>query len=172
MPQLSRRQFLGLGASSVGLLAAAWHGVGHLGSYPPVPFDAVTLTPKTAAVFTVLGDWLLPPGGDLPGSGGDQETLRLIDQVVTSLPPHHQMLMLALPLAFEHGTALDRFGADRLTSMSAADQSRYLDDWFFGDSVVRNQLITAVKMVWNMTYLERSDVQRAMGIPMVCGLLP
>lgn len=167
-PPLSRRRVLGLGVAATTLLATAWHGVGHLGEYPPLPFPARALTPKTAAVLAVLGDWLLPPGGPLPGSGGDAETIRLIDEFLADLPPHHALLMKALPLAFEHGTALDRFGASRLTALSTEEQHRFLDEWASATDVVHSQLITALKMLWNTTYLERADVQLAMGTPLIC----
>lgn len=169
-PPLSRRQVLGMGTATVALLLAAWHGVGHLGAYPPLDLPARALTPKTAAILRVLGDWLLPPGGPLPGSGGDAQTMGLIDEFLDALPPHHRMLMLAVPLLFEHGTALDRLGADRLTAMSPPDQQAFLDRWFEADDVVHAQLVTALKMIWNTTYLERADVQLAMGIPQLCGM--
>jgi hypothetical protein len=166
----SRRRVLGLGLAASALLATAWHSVGHLGSYPPLPFPARALTPKSAAILAVLGDWLLPPGGPLPGSGGDLETLRLIDELLADLPPHHAMLMQALPLAFEHGSALDRFGADRLTAMSTEERQAYLDRWFQAKDLVHAQLLTGLKMLWNASYLERPDVQRAMGTPYLCAV--
>jgi len=170
VPALSRRHFLGLGTATLGLLAVAWQTVGQLGSYPSLPFAAHTLTPKTAAILAVLGEWLLPPGGPLPGSGGDIDSLKMIDDFLGGLPAHHKMLILALPLLFEHGTALERFGADRLTAMAPDQQQAYLDRWFFSDEVLRAQLITALKIIWSPTYLDRADTQIAMGIPVLCGV--
>lgn len=165
----SRRQVLLFGAATTAALVAAWHGVGHLGAYPPLAFAPRALGDKTGAILRVLGDWLLPPGGPLPGSGGDLVTLQAIDAFLADLPEHHRMLMLAVPLLFEHGTALDRLGQDRLTALPAAEQQRVLDEWFEATDVVRCQLMTALRMFWNTSYLERTDVQLAMGIPLLCG---
>lgn len=169
MASPSRRQLLLLGAAASGILVTAWHTVGHLGAYPPLPFTPRALGDKTGAILRVLGDWLLPPGGPLPGSGGDDVTLQAIDAFLADLPEHHRTLMLAVPLLFEHGTALDRLGQDRLTAMPPAEQQRVLDEWFESTNPLRAQLMTALRMFWNMSYLERADVQLAMGIPLLCG---
>ncbi len=168
MSALSRRSLLAFGTATTGVLVAAWHGVGQLGTYPALPFPARTLTPKTAAIYQLLGDFHVPPGGPLPGSGGDRATLLLIDEVLTFLPDHHSMLLQALALAFEHGTALDRFGAQRLTRMSERDRHDFLDRWARSEDLIPAQLYAALRIVFDITYFERTDVQLAMGIPMLC----
>lgn len=166
--QLSRRQLLVLGAASTGLLTAAYAGLRQVGTYPDPPATLTVLTPKSAAIYQEIGDFLLPPGGPLPGSGGDVVTLSAIDRLLERLPNHHARLLLALPLAFEHGTALDRFGARSMTHLPAERRHAYLASWAESTEVVTAQLWMAVKTVYGMTYLERPDVQGAMGLTPFC----
>ncbi|MCB9780861.1 MAG: hypothetical protein H6742_19995 [Alphaproteobacteria bacterium] len=173
MSLLSRRGFmgLGLGTAACGLLLGAFHTMGQAGDYPDAPFPTQALDRRAVAILTVLGDFLIPPGGPLPGSAGDAESLQLFDAYLATLPEHHRMLMLGLPLLFEHGTALERFGADRMTAMTPERRNAYLTEWAESQDLVRAQLFTALKMVFNMSYFERDDVQQAMGIPQVCAVL-
>lgn len=168
---VSRRQLV-LGAGAVGLLTAAYAALRQVGFYPQPEVPYVTLTPKSASIYQEIGDFLLPAGGPLPGSGGDTTTLSRIDELLTELPNHQARLLLALPLAFEHGTALDRFGARAMTHLPPERRQLYLASWAEATDILSAQLWAAVKTVYGMAYFERPDVQRAMGIAPFCRTVP
>lgn len=169
---VSRRSVLVFGAATAGVLAAAYAGLRQIGDYPDVPPELeglLILTPKEVAIFRRLGDMLLPPGGPLPGSGGDDETIRRMDAFYADMPPHKQQLTRGLPLAFEHGTGLDRFGARCFTRLPDDRCTTYLEGWSDSTLIVKAQLFTAVKTFYGMTYFERPDVLAAMGFAIPCG---
>ncbi len=168
--QLSRRRFLVLGVGATSLLAAAYASVRQVGCYPEPVSTYEHLTPKEAAVFALLGDYFIPPGGDdLPGSAGDEATLRRLDVVLGGTPLWKRRLLRALPLVFEHGSGLDRFGARSMTNLPPERLEEYLAQWERSRAVVRLQLWAAVKVTYGLTYFERPDVMEAMDMTPHCG---
>jgi hypothetical protein len=172
MVQLSRRQLLVLGGAATAVAALAYPALRQVGSYPEPGVPLRELSPKEAAVYRVVGDFLLPPGSDLPGSGGDDETLMRIDELHGGLPPHHARMLSALPHVIEHGPVLDRFGARSLTWLGAEEREAYLMRWAAGQTLLEAQLWSALKLVYGLTYFERMDVRRAMGLTPYCGEAP
>jgi hypothetical protein len=169
---ISRRSMLVFGTAAAGLLAAAYAGLRQVGDYPepgPELAGLTVLTAKEVAIFQRLGDLLLPPGGSLPGSGGDDDTVRRMDGFFASMPAHKRTLCRGLPLAFEHGTSLDRFGARCLTQLPDGRCETYLSSWSDSEMIVKAQLWTALKTFYGMTYFERPDVLAAMGFAVPCG---
>lgn len=166
--RLSRRQVIALGAAAVGVTALAYAVVRQVGTYPEPEEEFVNLSPKEIAVYRLIGDFMLPPGGPLPGSGGDTETLRRIDAFLGRLPPHHMRVVSALPHVFEHGPALDRFGARSLTQLSDERQRETLHRWVDAQGAIEAQLWAAMKVVYSVTYFERGDVLQAMGMGPFC----
>lgn len=169
---LSRRAVLVIGAAATGVLAAAYAGLRQVGSYPEPSQTLMqldVLTPKEVAIFRRLGDFLLPPGGPLPGSGGDDETIRRMDVFYAGMAPHKRQLSRGLPLALEHGTTLDRFGARCMTALPDERCAEYLEGWADAKIIVKAQLWTALKTFYGMTYFERPDVLAAMGFAVPCG---
>lgn len=169
---LSRRRFLLLGAGATVLLTTAYASLRQVGCYPEPGSTATPyrhLTPKTAAVFALLGDYLLPPGGALPGSGGDATSLARLDEVLHLVPDFKRRLLLALPQVFEHGSGLDRFGARSMSKLPPERLAGYLGEWEQSRAVVRLQLWAALKIIYSLAYFERPDVTTAMGMPILCG---
>lgn len=166
---LSRRRFLVFGAAAAGLLGTAYATVRQVGCYPEPPATYRFLTPKEAAVFALLGDYMIPPGGDIPGSAGDLETLRRIDDVLGGVPLYKRRLLRALPQVFEHGSGLDRFGARSMTKLPADKVEEYLAQWEHSRAIVRMQLWAALKLFYGLAYFERPDVLEAIGMPIQCG---
>ncbi len=167
MRSFSRRHFL-FGAGAVSLLTAAYGVTPHLGSYPQVELQLNALSNKEVAIYRVLGQWLLPEGGSIPGHGGDDVTILAIDRLLKDLPPGKRELLSALPLVFEHGTALDRFGSQRLTSLSLTEQAQYLNDWSKSTWLIPAQLMAALKAIYGFAYFEREDVLHATGLSPFC----
>ena len=89
----------------------------HVGEYPKSDLGLRNLSDKEAHIYRTIGSWLLPPGGPLPGHGGDDETILGIDAMLNHVPAGKRSLLAALPLVFEHGTALTL--SQRLTEMTA-----------------------------------------------------
>ncbi len=166
---LSRRQALAVGAGGAALLATAYATLRQVGTYEAPSQDFVTLTPKEAVIFERLGEFMLPGGNGLPGSGGDAITLAGIDRLLTGLPPHKLTLVRALPHVFEHGTTFDRYGARCMSKLPDDRCERYLEDWANDETAIRAQLWAALKMVFGMTYFERHDVLKAVDCPIPCG---
>ncbi|MCO4772950.1 MAG: hypothetical protein KDA24_23155 [Deltaproteobacteria bacterium] len=169
---ISRRSMLVFGAATTGVLAAAYAGLRQVGTYPepgPQLEGLSVLSRKEVAIFRRLGDQLLPPGGPLPGSGGDDETLRRMDAFYASMPDHKRTLSRGLPLAFEHGTGLDRFGARCFTKLGEERCAAYLTGWSDSQLIVKAQLWTALKTFYGMTYFERPEVLASMGFAVPCG---
>ena len=166
MHLLSRRHFL-IGASTVAILSSAI-AIPQLGSYPKTTLDLQTLTDREVLIYQILGDWLLPLGGELPGSGGDDRTIIRIDSLLTNLPPDQRRLLKALPLVFEHGTALNRFAQSRMSSLSSNEQDSYLRSWMESTNLITSQLVAALRTIYALSYFERIDVQNAMLIPPSC----
>ena len=165
--RISRRGLL-LGAGATALLVAAYPVVRQVGTYPPV--EGMThLDAKGAAIWRVVGDFLAPPGGPLPGSGGDDVSLARIDALLGNVPEHTRTLLTALPWVFEHGTALDRYGARSLVHLPAERQRADLEAWAHSDEVIVAQLFMAARSVIGMADFERADVVAAMGIAPNCG---
>jgi len=167
---LSRRRLL-VGGAAAALLVTVYPLLRQLGGRAEEgPYRH--LTPRTAAIFSVLGDFLSPPGGPLPGSAGDAATLERIDMILEHVPAETRRLVLALPLVFEHGTALDRYGARTLTRLGPERRASYLLRWARADDLLRAQLFTALRTIFGMAYFERPEVVRAMGIAPACWIGP
>ena len=166
MHLLSRRHFL-LGAGATALLSAAI-AIPQLGSYPENKLNLQTLSDREVHIYRILGDWLLPKGGELPGSGGDDTTIMRIDALLTNLPPDQRRLLTALPLVFEHGTALNRFAQSRMSSLPPEDQETYLKSWTESTNLISAQLVAALRTMYALSYFERIDVQEAMHVPPSC----
>ena len=166
--QISRRELL-LGAGAVSILTMAWQSYRHVGSYPKADFPYAALSDREAAILKTLGNWLIPPGGDIPGSGGDDITLQRIDKMLRGVPEQKRFLLSALPLAFEHGTALFAFGGPRMTDMTAETRHEYLQGWAESDNLIQCQLMAAVKTLYGFGYFDREDVLKACGLPYFCG---
>jgi len=164
---LSRRQFL-FGAGAVSILTSAVVTIPQIGDYPTHSLNLQSLSDREVHIYHVLGEWLLPKGGSLPGSGGDNITLQRIDALLTNLPVGQKRLLSALPLVFEHGTALNQFGASRMTSMTPKRRDEYLRSWMESSSLIPAQLIAALRTMYGMSYFERIDVQNAMQTPPKC----
>jgi len=164
---LSRRQFL-FGAGAMSILTSAIIVVPQLGDYPKNTLSLQSLSDREAHIYHVLGEWLIPQGGALPGSGGDSKTLHRIDALLHNLPVGQQRLIAALPLVFEHGTALDRFGETRMTALSAERRDQYLTSWMEATDLIPVQLVAAIRTVYALSYFERIDVQKAMHTPPKC----
>jgi len=167
--ELTSRRAILLGAGAVSALAVLYPALRQVGSYPATDQPFQELGPKTAAIYALLGDFLAPPDGPLPGSGGDATSLARLDQLLASVPDHTALLLQALPLAFEHATALDRYGARSLSHLPPDRQRAFLTEWADADDLVRAQLFMGLRSVVGMMYFERSDVVRAMGIAPGCG---
>ena len=166
MHLLSRRHFL-LGVSATALLSAAV-AIPQLGSYPTTTLDINTLSDREVHIYQILGDWLLPSGGGLPGSGGDDTTIMRIDALLTHLPPDQRQLLKALPLVFEHGTALNRFAQARMSSLSTKERETYLRSWTESTNLISAQLVAALRTIYALSYFERIDVQKSMYVPPSC----
>ena len=166
MHLLSRRHFL-LGVGATALLSAAI-AIPQLGSYPKNKLTLHTLSDREVHIYRILGDWLLPKGGGLPGSGGDDVTIMRIDALLTNLPPDQRRLLTALPLVFEHGTALNRFAQSRMSSLTTEDQEAYLQSWTESTNLISAQLVAALRTMYALSYFERIDVQEAMHVPPSC----
>ena len=166
MHLLSRRHFL-LGVGATALLSAAI-AIPQLGSYPETKLTLQTLSDREVHIYRILGDWLLPSGGGLPGSGGDDVTILRIDALLTNLPPDQRQLLTALPLVFEHGTALNRFAQSRMSALSPQDQEEYLRSWTESTNLTSAQLVAALRTMYALSYFERIDVQKSMLVPPSC----
>ena len=164
---ISRRQLL-FGSGSLALLASAHATLPHVGSYAEPAVHLPNLSPKEAAVYSRLGRWLLPEGGPLPGHGGDDVTLAGIDSMLAGLPEGRRWLLSALPMVFEHGTALDHFGAERLTAIPDESAEAYLSAWARSASVIHAQLMAAAKALYGFAYFERPEVLASMQLTPHC----
>lgn len=163
------RRHLVIGGAAAALLAAAWPVARQLGSYPALTWRPEVLSPKQAAVYAVIGDFIAPPGPPLPGAGGDRVTLERLDAWLAGVPATKATLIAALPLAFEHGTALDRYGALRLTHLPAPAREEALVAWAESRDPVRAQLWTVIKVLFGFAYFDRPDVLRAARLTVPCG---
>ena len=166
---LSRRQVFILGGAATALLATAYATLRQVGIYDTPTQEYKVLTPKEAAVLRKLGEFTLPPGSPLPGHGGDDETLRRIDDLFASLPKHKRRLVRALPQVFEHGTSLERYGARCMSKMPDARCEEYLTDWANDEAILRSQLWVAGKLLYGMSYFERPEVLAALNCSIPCG---
>ena len=162
---ITRRQFL-LGSSATAILLTAGTSLRHIGDYPKSNLNLRNLSNKEAHIYRTIGSWLLPPGGPLPGQGGDDETILGIDAMLSHVPAGKRSLLAALPLVFEHGTALKL--SQRLTEMSSSDAAEYLQDWATSAQLIPAQLFAALRTMYGFSYFERVDVLKAMGLPPIC----
>ena len=168
---LSRRTVLRLSAAAAGLAAVGGAAmVARQIDDPPATTGTFRwLPPRAAATFAAFGDFLVPPGGALPGSGGDATTLTRLDAQLGAMPTEMRDLILLLPLVFEHGTALDRLGSRSLCHLDKDARLAYLTRWAEATDLFRAQLFTAMRTLYGLAYFERPDVVRAMGIAPRCG---
>jgi len=167
--ELTRRRFLLLGAAATGVLATAYATLRQVGGeYPASSLGLKLLGDKEVHVLRLVGDWAIPPGGPFAASGGDDEAIRGIERFIEVLPEPKRSLAVALPLVFEHGTALDRFGARRLSRLPAERQDQWLREFAEGDAV-RAQLFMAYKSMLALPFFDRPEVLRGMGYRIGCG---
>ncbi len=165
---LTRRRAIVLGAAAVAALLAAYPLVRQVGAYPDPEQEFEHLGPKTAAIYALLGDFLAPPSELLPGSGGDAKSLARLDQMLGAMPERMRTLLLALPMAFEHATALRRYGARSLYHLPADRRVEFLNEWAQADDLVRAQLFMALRTIVGQMYFERDEVMRAMRVAPGC----
>ena len=167
MHLLSRRHFL-FGSAAISLLSSVAITLPQMGSYPDHTLNLKILSNRHVYILRALGDWLIPPDHGLPGSGGDDTTIIAIDTLYRNLPFEQERLMLALPIVFEHGTALDRFGAQRFTKLSLEEKDTYMNNWATATSLTGKQLFVALRAIFALTYFERIDVQESLSTPVSC----
>jgi hypothetical protein len=165
--RISRRQFL-FGAATVTLLTSLYTSYRHIGNYPSHSLQLNNLSDKEVTIYRIIGNWLLPKGGALPGSGGDDVSIQLIDRMLINIPEGKRELLAALPLAFEHGTLLHEIGSQALSNMPTADQITYLNEWANSSNLIRCQLLAALKTMYAFSYFEREDVLTAMNLRAIC----
>ena len=163
---ISRRNFL-IGSAGAGMITAAV-GVGHLGGYPDPTISLRNLSAREAHIFQVIGRWMVPPTDGLPGHGGDHITLGHIDEMLAEVPEGMRTLLSGLPLAFEHGPLLLKWGSRRMTELSETELDEYLTEWSQSTLTPMCQLMAALKTLYGFAYYERSDVLEAIRIPGVC----
>ena len=163
---ISRRNFL-IGAAGTGMITAAV-GIGHIGEYPESSIPLTNLSPREAHIFRIIGRWMVPPTEGLPGDGGDDITIGHIDGMLSEVPEGMRTLLSALPLAFEHGPLLIKWGSRRMTDLSESELDAYMTDWSTSTLTPMCQLIAALKTLYGFAYYERSDVLEAIRIPGVC----
>jgi hypothetical protein len=167
--ELTRRRFLVLGAAATGVLAAAYATLRQVGGdYPVSDLGLNLLGDKEVHVLRIVGDWAIPPGGPFPASGGDDQAIRGVERFIEVLPEPKRSLAAALPLVFEHGTALDRFGARRLSRLPKDRQDEWLREFAEGDAV-RAQLFMAYKSMLALPFFDRPEVITGMGFHIGCG---
>ena len=164
---LSRRQFL-LGSAALSILVSASITLPQLGSYPDHDLPVKVLSSKNVHIYRTLGNWLIPADSGMPGSGGDDTTIVAIDALFHQLPKDQEVLLLALPLVFEHGTALNRFASARLSALPPDQLDRYMRSWATSSSLVSAQLFAALRTIFGLSYFERLDVQEAISMPAPC----
>ena len=165
--QLNRRAFL-MGTGATLLLTTLYTGYRQLGTYPAHNLSTANLSNKEIHIYRILGNWLLPPSQELPGSGGDDEAILALDQMFKNVPEGKRFLLSALPLAFEHGTVLSALGATSLSQMPAEEQTAYLNTWGDSTNLIETQLLAAVKTFFGFAYFEREEVLEAIQIPPFC----
>ena len=163
---ISRRQFL-IGSAGIGLLSSAV-GVRHIGSYPPSAIDVVTLSEREVHIYRTLGRWLAPPTDGMPGHGGDDTSILNLDRLIAEVPEGTRQLLIALPMAFEHGPLLLEWGGKRMTDMDDVELDEYLNNWAQSTLTPQCQLMAALKTLIGFAYYERIDVLEAIRIPGVC----
>jgi hypothetical protein len=165
--ELTRRGLV-LGGAAAAALTAAWPLVRQAGTYPTPSWSPRVLTPRDVAVYAVVGDFLVPPGAGLPGSAGDESTLKRLDVWLAGAPEHKARLLAALPLVLEHGTALDRYGSRALTRLPPPLQEASLQAWADSRVATTAQIWAAVRMIFGFAYFERVDVAQAVRLPFLC----
>ena len=165
--QLSRRGFL-IGTGATLLLTTIYTGYRQYGSYPTHDLSVSNLSDKEVHLYRILGNWLLPPSKEIPGSGGDNESILAIDQMFKNVPEGKRFLLSALPLAFEHGTILSALGATSLSQMHHEEQSKYLNAWSNSNNLIEAQLMAAMKTIFGFSYFEREEVLEAIQLSSFC----
>lgn len=168
--RLTRRNFL-IGTSATLLLSSLYSGYRQLGTYPSHSLNVQNLSDKEVFLYQILGNWLIPPNQGLSGSGGDDQSILAIDQLFEFVPEGKRFLLSALPLAFEHGTALHEFGAISLSQMPPEKQSEYLNAWGDSANLIKTQLFAALKTIFGFSYFEREEVLKEMNISPFCQVL-
>jgi hypothetical protein len=119
-------------------------------------------------VYRILGRWLAPPTEGLPGHGGDDITIQNIDSLLKGVPEKTRLLLLGLPLAFEHGSLLLSWGGPPLTTMTEPDLNDYMQQWISSTNTPQLQLVAVLKTLFGFAYFERQDVLDAIGLPGTC----
>ena len=160
--QISRRHFI-FGAGALSVLTLAYAGLRQTGCYEAETLELTALSDKAAAIYRKAGRILIPETEWFPGHGGDDETLYGIDRMMQGVPEGSKWKLNALPLVFEHGTALDRYGSKRLSALSDDDAHAYLQRWSESSLLIKAQLMIALKTMYAFSYFERGDVLAAMG---------
>ena len=164
---ISRRQFL-LGAGALGILSSTYATYHQLGNYPQKPEDIIYLQDKEYAIYRALGNILIPEGGGIPGSGGDEISMRKLDSMFANVPEGKRELLGALPLVFEHGTMIHSLGSSCFTQLDTVEQNAYMQKWIQSTLLIPAQLLAALKTLYGFSYFERQDVLYAIGMPPFC----
>jgi hypothetical protein len=166
---ISRRQFI-LGAGALSALGSTYATYRQIGEYPLKPEYILYLNDKEYAIYRSIGDVLIPEGGSLPGSGGDEISMTKLDSMFANIPEGKRELLGALPLAFEHGTVIHSLGSACFTQLSVVEQAVYMQKWVDSTLLIPAQLLAALKTLYGFSYFERQDVLRAIGMPAFCAI--
>ena len=166
---ISRRQLI-LGAGALSILGTTYATYNQIGEYPQRPEDILFLDDKEYAIYKSIGNVLIPVGGNLPGSGGDEISMRKLDSMFANIPDGKRELLGALPLVFEHGTVIHFFGSSRFTQLPVDEQTSYMKKWANSTLLIPAQLLAALKTLYGFSYFERQDVLHAIGMPPFCAV--
>ena len=98
----------------------------------------------------------------------DDTTIQNIYELFQGVPEKVRLLLLGLPLAFEHGALLLDWGGPPLSSMTEQEVDQYMEQWITSTLTSQLQLVAVLKTVFGFAYYERQDVLDAIGLPGTC----
>ena len=144
----------------------------------PDPGRALTGLGRSSWAFSkAAGETLFPPGGAVPPSSEDVDVPGYLDTWMAGLPPRQQLMIKALFLAVEQGTLLLGPGLSgkikRFSSLNIEDRTAYLSRIEQHPLFIVRALLAALRTVFSFAYLDRPEVQEALGIdPFPCDIPP
>ncbi|MCC6794118.1 MAG: hypothetical protein IT366_03290 [Candidatus Hydrogenedentes bacterium] len=160
---LSRRRFLKLGVSFVGIAAGSVGGLLALRGQAPTVSGLSILTAHEYRTLQGIARAHLPRGGAFEMGAGDFDLARSFDRFLLGETAENvRGLKLALALV-EYGPLIYERRLKTFSNLSESGRERHWESWVYSGAIVRRQVAAAFRKFLSMTFYDNEAVWKEIG---------
>ena len=132
--------------------------------YPKPERELEQLQPWSFAFVRAAGETLFPSGGEVPVSADDADVPGYMDRWFALLPKQQRGLLKLLYILLEQAPLASGFHIRRFSGLTAKKRSALLARWEKSRFYYKRMLVTSLRTVFSLAYLDHPDVHEALGI--------